>query len=131
MPHGDTGVVHLGESSTPEAVGTNPLQAHTVAGLPENFVSAGLMNMPSKVPPRKQIFLIDGWLVSFQVAFKFGVNLDFPRVLLALGVDAADENLVSNPLNPHHVSREQGTSFIDAAGCVEADPEQSPIPGEQ
>ncbi len=59
------------------------------------------------------------------------MNLDFPGVLLALGVDAADENLVSNSLNPYYVSCEQGTGFVDAASCVEADPEQSPIPGGQ
>ena len=104
MPHGDTGVVHLGQGSTPKAMGTDPLQSHTVAGIPENFISAGFVDMPSTMPPREQIFFLDIRLVSVQVAFKLGVNLDFPGILLALGVDAADENLVSNPLNPHHAT---------------------------
>lgn len=108
-----------------------PEESYTVAGISKNLVSAGLVDVPKTMPPREQIFLFDGWLVSFQVAFKLGVNLDFPGVLLALGVDAAVKNLVSNSLTPHHISCKQGTGFVDAASCVQADPEQSPIPGEQ
>ncbi len=87
--------------------------------------------MPSTMPPREQIFFLNIRLVRLQVAFKLGMNLDFPSVLLAFGVDAADENLVSNPLHPHHISCEQGTGFVDAASCVEADSKQCPIPGGQ
>ncbi len=110
--------MHLGQGSTSEAVGADTLQSHTVAGISENLVSTGFMNMPSTMPTGEQVFFLDIRLVSVQVAFKLGVNLDFPGVLLALGVDAADENLVSNSLYPHHITCEQSTSFIDAASRV-------------
>jgi len=55
--------MHLGEGSPPEAVGTDPLQSHTVTGIPENFISAGFVDMPSTMPPRKQMFLFDVRLV--------------------------------------------------------------------
>ncbi len=55
MPHGNASVMHLGEGRPPEAVGTDPLQSHTVAGISKNLVSAGLMNMPLPMPTRKQM----------------------------------------------------------------------------
>ena len=73
------------------------------------------------------MFLFNIWLVGFQIAPEFRVNLDFSGVLLAFGVDTADQNLVSNPLNSHYVSCEQGTRFIDTTRCIETDSEQSAI----
>lgn len=52
-------VMHLSQGSTPKAMGTDPLQSYTLTGISENFVSAGLMNMPSPMPTREQIFFLD------------------------------------------------------------------------
>ncbi len=103
MPHRNASIVHLSQGSASKTVGTDPFNSHSFTCLSQNFVSASLVNMSATVPTWEQKFLISVRLVCFQVAFKLGVDLDFPGVLLAFGIDAAKQDFVSNSPDSHHV----------------------------
>ena len=64
------------------------------------------MDVPATMPTGEQVFLCQVKLIGFQVALQLGVNLNFPGVLLALGIDAAEQDFISNPSNSHHVRGE-------------------------
>ena len=66
-------------------------------------------------------------LIFLQIESEFGVNLDFPGILLSLGIDATEENLVSDSTGTDYVVGEQSAGFVDSGRRKETYTEQCPV----
>lgn len=127
-PKRNARVRHLRQGSPPETMRTHPLKPHLLARLTQYPGGGFRVDMPPAMPARKQKTVTVIRRVLHEQTAQFLNHGHCPGGQLALGVVPAEDNL---PPHAHpfivDIQGVQGTGFINAAGRIQAHPEQSVV----
>lgn len=124
----DTSITHLGQGSTPKAMGTDSFYAYSLTGFAKNPISRARMNVSLAVSASKEIAPGGGRFKLVEPDAQVFNHRNGASCQLAFGVPFTNHDCGADSFSGvKNILDVEGNALVDATGSVETDGKEGAI----